>query len=201
VYSGATTAVLKTEGLMTEATSFGDVLDRQDADELLRLLDAGADVNELTSWGSLLTRTILAFETHPRLHDLVKDLLRHGADPRLLKDRGGPLFAGVIIRDTAILCMLLEAGAQPNEEWDPPESLYDWAEFDYQFEEYGVDLLPEDPTPPDRESADAWLDFLEPLAITFQKRPPDYLSLLRKAGAKRACELEREGAAEDPVRD
>ncbi len=154
---------------MTKPTSLDDVLARHDADELLRLLDAGADVNELTWHGSLLTRAILAFEAHPRLHGLVGELLRRKADPTLLKDQGGPLFAGVIIRDTEILRMLLEAGAQPNDEWDFPESLYDWAAFDYRFEEYGIDLLPEEPSPQDTESDETWLGFLERLADKYKE--------------------------------
>jgi hypothetical protein len=51
-----------------DRTPLENVLEQQDVDELLRLLDAGADVNERTAWGSLLKRTILAFEAHPRLH-------------------------------------------------------------------------------------------------------------------------------------
>jgi hypothetical protein len=53
-----------------------DILEQQDVDELLRVLDAGANVNELTAWGSLLKRVILAFEAHPRLHELVVELIR-----------------------------------------------------------------------------------------------------------------------------
>src|SRR5438876_12415561 len=99
-----------------------DILEQKDVDELLRVLDAGANVNELTVWGSLLKRVILAFEAHPRLHELVVELIRRGADPRLLTDDlGGPLFSAVIIRDAEIVRLLLLAGAQPNDEWDGPE--------------------------------------------------------------------------------
>src|SRR5262249_41622117 len=116
-----------------EGEPLDEALNRQDADEVLRLLVEGGDINEGNWYGTLLRRAMLVFEAHPRLHDLVGELLRRGADPARLVERSGPLFAAVIIRDTDVLRMLLEAGAQPNEEWDPPESLYDWAEFDYCF--------------------------------------------------------------------
>jgi hypothetical protein len=189
------------EAPVPDTTLLDDVMGQQDVDELLRLLDTAADVNELTCWGSLLKRAIRAFETHPRLSELVVELLRRGADPRLLTEhRSGPLFSAVIIRNAEVVRLLLEAGAQPNEEWDEPESLYDWAEFDYRFEEYyrfegyGLDL-PEEPSPQDRESEDAWLRFLERLASTHGRRPPDYLRLLRDHGAKTSRELEAERAS------
>ena len=176
-----------------DESPLGGVLDQQDLDGLFRLLDAGANVNELTRSGSLLRRTILAFEAHPRLHEAVVELLKRGADPTLLTDdHGGPLFSAVIIRDTEIVRLLLEAGAQPNAEWDWPESLYEWAEFDYRYEELGLDL-PEEPSSQDRETEDAWLQFLERIAVAYGRRPPDYLRLLRAHGAKTSRELEADG--------
>jgi hypothetical protein len=99
-----------------------------------------------------LIAPFLAFEAHPRLHELVVELIRRGADPRLLTDDlGGPLFSAVIIRDPEIVRLLLQAGAQPNDEWDGPESLHEWAEFDYRYEEYRLDL-PEEPLVHDLET-------------------------------------------------
>jgi hypothetical protein len=94
----------------------------------------------------------------------------------------------VILRDAEVVRQLLEAGAQPNAEWDLPESLYDWALFDYLYETYGLDL-PEASSPQNRENDDAYLQFLERLAAAHYRPPPDYLRLLRDAGAKTAREL------------
>jgi hypothetical protein len=73
-----------------------------------------------------------------------------------------------------------------------PESLYEWAEFDYRYEEYRLDL-PEEPSVHDLETQDAWLQFLERIAATHGTRPPDYLRLLRDYGAKTSRELEADG--------
>jgi hypothetical protein len=109
------------------------------------------------------------------------------------RHRSGPLFAAVIIADAEIVRLLLHAGAQPNEEWDWPQSLYDWAVFEYQFEEYGLDMLPEEPSEQDYKSPDRWLQLLERMAEKHGRRSPDCLRLLRDAGAKTSRELEAEG--------
>ena len=128
------------------------ILIRSCTDGLLRALDAGADVNELTFWGLLLARAIHQFEAHSQLHQVVAALIARGAEPtRITPDRDGPLFSAVILRDAEVVRLLLEAGAQPNAEWDGSESLYDWALFDYLYETYRLDL-PEEPSPQDRES-------------------------------------------------
>lgn len=98
-------------------------------------------------------------------------------------------------KDTRILKLLLDHGADPNKEHDLGEPLYNWAEFDYRYDEYGIQLLPEEPTEEDKSTEDEWLQFLDRLAIKHGKRRPDYLFLLRAAGAKTWRELDAEQEA------
>ncbi len=73
--------------------------------------------------------------------------------------------------------------------FDGCEILYQWAEFDYRYDEYDLSL-PEEPTETEQKSEDLWLLFLERLAVKYGKRPPDYLRVLRDYGAKKTRELD-----------
>lgn len=67
--------------------------------------------------------------------------------------------------------------------------------FDYRFETYGEGMaLPEQPTAADRATPDTWLAFLDRIAITYGKRRPDYLLLLRNYGARTYAEMRPERA-------
>lgn len=52
----------------------------------------------------------------------------------------GPLFSAIIQADYVGLALLLAYGADPREEHDMGESLYDWSEFDYRYEVWDLDL-------------------------------------------------------------
>lgn len=164
-------------------------LQARDLGELYRLLDSGADINERDGMGeSLLDEAITTLEGRLDLREIVSELLRRGADPKIRCNEGsGPLFAAVIIKDAVIMRLLLEAGADPNAERDGSETVYEWAEFDYRYDEFDLDL-PEAPQPEDKRTEDAWLLFLERLANVYHKRPPDYLRVLREFGARRSRE-------------
>lgn len=159
-----------------------------DLDGLRTLVANGFDLAVRSPLGETPLRRVLADIDHapeaPR-YAVVQELLRLGADARQIGTDGtGPLFMAVLSMDTEMLRILLDAGADPNaEEMDPAvESLYDWAVFDYRYEIWNLNL-PADPADSDRASEDAWLAFLDRLAIQHGKRRPDHLLLLRERGA------------------
>ena len=119
-------------------------------------------------------------------------LLEAQSNPKLLDEVNlGSLFEAVLWKDYRVLEILLKYGADPNAEVtreDNPQSLYDWAETDYRFDEFDFDL-PEEPTETDKLSEELWLEYLDRLAIKYEKRRPDYLQLLRRYGAKTFKEL------------
>lgn len=164
----------------------------------VELMSAGADLNAPDRHGeTILSKIIPCIDDIARRRSVVRFMLDHGANPRLLTDDGGgPLLAAVIARDTEVLRMLLDHGADPNREHDGIEPLYDYAEFDYRYEIYDM-KLPEEPTEADRVSADAWVQFLDRLAIRYGKRRPDYLILLRQRGAISAHDRQRPTAGGD----
>jgi hypothetical protein len=171
----------------------------------------GLDVNDSDSFGDTLLEQVigsLGFCPPSSRYPVIKEMLRLGADPCALNADGStPLFSAVLSMDTELLRILLDGGADPNaillipidvdvgftaanmqalETMD--ESLYDWAEFAYRYEVWDTDL-PEDPRATDQVDQDAWLRFLDRLAIKYGKRRPDFLRLLRQRGALTITEL------------
>lgn len=169
-------------------------------DRATKLLQAGADINARDEFGDTRLKPVILdwgmiesrFERcRP---EVVRFMLDRGADPKLLNDDGsGPLFSAVIDQNEEVLRLLLDAGADPNRERDYPESLYDHAEFNYRFDTYpetdGMEL-PEDSDEDDRANGDAWLEFLDRVAIKHGRPRPTLLRLLRQYGAKTMAELE-----------
>lgn len=173
-------------------TALREALLRRDFPEAERLLSAGADINaRLTDWW-MLDDVILEPDDEPglpRRADIVRFMLKHGADPRLQGiEEGGPLWPACLNQDVELLRLLLENGADPNKEGDGPEPLYEMAEFDYLFEiwELGV---PEPASAEDSASPDRYIDFLDRMAIKYGRARPDTLRLLRKFGAKSRSEM------------
>lgn len=171
-----------------------------DLDRATQLLQAGADINARDEYGDPLLKRVISdwgmienrFEGSR--FEVVRFMLDHGADPKLLNDEdSGPLFSAVIDRNEELLRLLLEAGADPNRERDYPESLYDYAKFNYRFDTYpetdGMEL-PEDSAEEDRANQDTWLEFLDRVAIKHGRPRPTLLRLLRQFGAKTTAELE-----------
>lgn len=155
------------------------------------VLASGADPNGFDEDGSLpLLKACDSWHTPDSRYEMVEALLTSGADPRLLdRDGCGPLFECVLAKDARLIAYLLAHGADPNERLDSGETLYDWAEFDYRFDEYDL-RLPEDPKNNDEGDEDSWLRFLDRIASKYNKRRPDYLIALRKGGAMTTSELE-----------
>lgn len=69
------------------------------------------------------------------------------------------------------------------------ESFYDYAEFEYRFQVYDL-KEPELPTEDDRKDEDSWLQYLDRMAVKYNKQRPDHIFLLRSFGAKTFMELQ-----------
>jgi ankyrin repeat protein len=172
-----------------------DALIHAKLDQAAILLEQGANINETNKWGdSLLDELIrLIYDEDERRH-VVKFMLNRGADPLIRNNEAfGPLGSAILAQDTEVLRLLLDHGADPNIECDDGmhELLYDYAEFDYRYETYDF-RLPEEPAESDKESEEAWLNFLDRIARKYDKRRPDYLMLLRQRGAKMWIEHKNE---------
>jgi hypothetical protein len=139
-------------------------------------------------------------------YEVIREMLHLGADPGLLSDDGSsPLFTATLHMDSEMLRILLDAGADPNQPLrillgagvEPgvlstdaiDESLYDWAEFAYRYEVWHS-RLPAPATAADTADQGSWLLYLDRLAVTYGKRRPDYLRLLRARGALALAEVQ-----------
>lgn len=165
-----------------------------DPESIRRLVRSGIDLTCLDQFGNTLLEVVIAqmafFPDAPR-YKVVAELLRCGADARQHNTDGyGPLYSAVLNMDTDMIRILLDAGADPNAEKmdSESESFYDWAEFDYRYEIWSVNP-PEKAIDADRSSEDAWLAYLDRLAVKYGKRRPDHLQLLRRRGALSMAEL------------
>ena len=163
---------------------FLSAIKAQNVAEMNALLAAGADPNYIDEYGeSVLMAACDSWNEPEKRFIMAAALLDAGADPQYTdKEGGGVLFSCIIAKDTRLIEYLLDRGANPNKEHDMGEALYDWAEFDYRYDEFDLNL-PEDPTEEERKSEEAWLEYLSRLASKYGKNPPDYLITLRRAGA------------------
>jgi len=153
-------------------------------DEVRKWIASGADPNTCDSFGdSALKRACDGQIPRDARHAMAKTLIEAGADPNVrAKDGSGPLFPCVIAKDVELLEYLLLQGADPNQEHDDGEYLYDWAEFDYRNDEFGLNF-PEEPLEEDTASEDTWISFYSRIALKYDKQPPVVLISLRKSGA------------------
>ena len=126
---------------------------------------AGFDLNGTDRFGdTILERVIsdLEFCSETPKYEVVKELLRLGADPNAVRMHSSD------------------------------ELLYDWAVFVYRYEVWNV-KLPEEAKAVDPADKDAWLLYLDSLAVKYGKPRPEYLRLLRARGALSISEL-RQGS-------
>lgn len=157
----------------------------------LALIEAGADLSGHDKTGeTILSNAIFLTEDPQDRLELVRALLAHGADPRLLNvDGTGPLLECINYNDDRVMRLLLEAGADPNVILDGEEPLYDYTQCDYEYESYGGSL-PERGTEADRATVESWIDFLDRLALKHERPRPTMLYLLREFGARSWSEEE-----------
>ena len=159
-------------------------IENEDLDALKFLLSNGVNPNSTNDRGEpILSEAADSWRTSANRFTMTRLLLEAGASTKAPKgDIPSPLFAAVLSKDADVIQLMLEYGADPNEDCDC-EPIYSWAEFDYRHDEYDSGL-PENPNEDDKASEDSWLKFLQRMALKHQKRPPDYLIVLRNAGAK-----------------
>lgn len=165
--------------------------------ELLRSVNEAlahpAGVNSPNQYGDTpLVKAIRLSNREQRLL-LVKALIQAGAEPnfRDSEGNGDALFAAVLEQDAEVLEVLLANGADPNYLVDGPESLYDWAEFDYRYEAWELNE-PIEPSDRDSESEDHWLAYLVRCSEFLGFEAPKHLQVLRRYGALTAREIDRE---------
>lgn len=181
------------------------------------LVAGGFDINGYDRQGdTILQHVIAALEFCPALRrcQVVSEMLRLGADPGAVgRDGASPLFQASMNMDSALLRILLDAGADPNAmlrilagagSGSPAagadrrceQSLYDWARFAYCYEVWRG-RLPAEARPADGrgEDEEAWLDRVDRLAVSHGRRRPDHLRLLRERGALRLADLRQPAEA------
>lgn len=125
---------------------------------------------------------------------LVRVLIEHGADVDFRgEENTGVVFAAALLKDAAVMDLVLSGGAEPNLTMDDPEeSVYDWAVFDYHFCNHEDRSLPPGPRlvhpKADQASPEAWLDYLDRAADVSGKTRPEFLRVMRRYGAMTARE-------------
>lgn len=170
-----------------------------DFERLRALVAAGADVNACDEYGdSVLTASI----GDPDNNDMslrlaiARELLNLGADPcQTGEDGGGPLCVAGLRLDIDVLRLLMDAGAKPNEEtgWEEGRTMYDLVAEDYWVRIWLLDAhtpgFPDGPNHEDLVTQDTWLNFLDRMAVKYDKPRPSHLFLLRERGARGMSEL------------
>ncbi len=147
------------------------------------LVANGQDLNVLSEFGNTpLQHAISSTEDPVQRRLIVELLLNLGCKPIPAPYGGGPLFSAITQVDHDVLAMLLQHGADPTKEHDMGEPLFDWAEFDYRYETWNLEL-PETSAETDRTSDSAWVAFLDRLAVKYGKPRPIGLGLLLQYGA------------------
>jgi ankyrin repeat protein len=165
-----------------------------DLNSIREIVEQGFDLSTVVDGEFILDQVIgdlgvAMGQIEPPLYDVVKLLLVLGANPNQQDEEGsGALTEAMIAMDTEMLRVLLDAGARPNDfsGFGSSETLYDWADTDYQFHIWDINKFPETHEYINEEE---WLKWLDYMAVKYNKRRPDHLFLLREYGARTSSEL------------
>lgn len=170
---------------------------KNDLETVRTMVANGFDLATTTEYGeTVLNEAICNLSVYDDMasyrFDVVKLLLELGANPNQLDVDGyGALSQSVLVMDTELMKILLDANANPNaRDGLHGGNLYDDADSHYQFHIWDVNKFPEEPSAELlADSEDAWLNWMNEMAIKYQRRRPDHLFLLREYGARTSAEL------------
>lgn len=170
-----------------------EAIDAGDVSAVERVLAEGADPNGVDEDGFPYLTSAILLEDNSKALQIVKLLLKAGADPQPADVEMEPIVYAILVRDGSIIEALVAAGANLNAETDEDESLYDWAKFDYLLDVFD-DVLPEEPEDDEDLDEDAWLQFLVRLAAKYCMESPQHLVVMRRLGALTSEEKEKRDA-------
>lgn len=172
-------------------------------DEITRLVNAGFDFNLIHPrtqevWLDEYFSCVYFDDNQTVKCEMLKHIIALGCDPNVMVEESCALIIPMFREDEVVLQILLEAGADPNKAagLSADESFYDWALFDYYYNEWltSNDLISIDPTEEEKASEEGRLDFYERAAKADGKKPPTHLRVLRAFGAKTREEQIQEGS-------
>jgi hypothetical protein len=170
-------------------------------EEITRLVNMGFDFNLIHPrtqevWLDDYLSCVY-YDDNPTVRvEMLKHVLAMGCDPNVMAEESCALIIPMFREDEVVLQILLEAGADPNKAsgFSSGESFYDWALFDYYYNEW---ISPNDPisidaTEEELATPEGLLDFYERAAKADGKKAPTHLRVLRAFGAKTKEELTQE---------
>ena len=155
-----------------------------DTANISAVLEEGANINQVNEFGeSILTEILSYLYESPKIYEVVKFLLENGANPNLLdEEKNGPLTPPTLQMNEQLVELLCEYGADPNlyGGFDERETLYDWADLDYQLEIYALDF-PEKPMMTKRMRTRGWHFFSVLLPNMVRRSQSTYSSFANMA--------------------
>jgi ankyrin repeat protein len=165
-----------------EQKALRDAIVAGDTAAIAAALSAGADINCSASLSDNSPLSdALSVAPFARRFDVVRFLVEHGANVNYPGSDGcRPLFHAVLDWQDELFEYLLSHGADPNFQMcSDPETLFDWAVFDYMNDCYNLDM------PEERRDDEEVVDWLSRMATKYSRPQPRILEMLKRVGAKR----------------
>jgi ankyrin repeat protein len=106
-----------------------------DKEKIHSLLAQGANIHSIDSLGNSLLMNIIACQDYNGVNlDAIQFLIDLGIDINYTDDEGtNCLYIACLSQSAELVEFLLKAGVNPNCNFEPNESLLDWADFDQWF--------------------------------------------------------------------